>query len=204
MYSLQALEKEGINSIKKLPFSIKILLESLLRNEVKYKSAEEDIINLSNWHRSAKDFEIPFMPARVILQDSAGIPALVDIASLRQNLSLRGIDISSINSSIPVDLVIDHSLQVDYFGSADSLKKNVLKEYERNQERYEFLKWAQQSFKHFRVVPPSNGIIHQINVEYLAQVVQQKDSGDGILLYPDSLVGTDSHTTMINGWKSVV
>ncbi|GAB4575742.1 MAG: aconitate hydratase AcnA [Anaerolineae bacterium] len=195
-YRLGKLQEDGIAEIDRLPFSIKVLLESLLRNEDGEIVTREDIEALARWdgaHESPR--ELPFMPSRVILQDFTGVPALVDLAALRSAVARMGGDPSRINPLVPVDLVVDHSVQVDAFGSPDALRVNAEMEFERNRERYEFLHWGQKAFDNFRVVPPATGIVHQVNLEYLAKVVQLKD---GVAM-PDTLVGTDSHTTMING-----
>jgi aconitate hydratase len=191
LYRLSAL-----GNIDRLPFSIKIMLESVLRNCDGYLVTEEDVKTLANYNaKSPAPVEIPFNLARVVMQDFTGVPAVVDLAAMRAAAKRLGGDPKKINPLIPVDLVIDHSVQVDYFGSLDALKLNADVEFERNQERYEFLRWGQQAFSNFRVVPPATGIIHQVNLEFLAKVVTLRD---GIAM-PDTLVGTDSHTTMING-----
>jgi aconitate hydratase len=198
-YRLDALAK--IANIDRLPFSIKILLEALLRNCDNYVISPEDVENLAKYN--AKDpvkNELPFKPGRVILQDFTGVPAVVDLAALRSAMARLGGDPKKINPQVPVDLVIDHSVQVDAFGSAAALFINVEKEFVRNRERYEFLKWGQQAFENFTVVPPATGIVHQVNLEYLGKVVMSKTDGVGeTVVFPDSLVGTDSHTTMIDG-----
>jgi aconitate hydratase len=183
-----------------LPYSLKILLENLLRFEDGINIKESDIKALINWDPQATpDKEISFTPARVILQDFTGVPAVVDLAAMREAVTKMGGDASKINPLSPAELVIDHSVQVDNFGSEDALKKNTEIEFERNNERYSFLKWGQQAFDNFKVVPPSTGIVHQVNLEYLSRVVFNKSSDGKLLAYPDTLVGTDSHTTMING-----
>ncbi|HHX13308.1 MAG TPA: aconitate hydratase, partial [Clostridiales bacterium] len=209
-YSLQTLEDEGYD-IKNLPYSIKVLLESVLRQYDGRVIKVEHIRNLANWIKEHnKEAEVPFKPARVILQDFTGVPSVVDLATMRDALynvgkaenkddkSLNSL-LDKINPEVQVDLVIDHSVQVDFYGSAEALEANMKLEFERNKERYQFLSWAQKAFDNFGVVPPATGIIHQVNLEYLAQVVLSKEGKEGILVYPDSLVGTDSHTTMING-----
>jgi aconitate hydratase len=193
-WNLKVLQEKG-NSIDKLPFSIRILLENALRNFDDFSITKEHIETLLNWKPEASDKDIPYKPARVLMQDFTGVPAVVDIASLRAEATRKGKDPDKINPLIPVDLVIDHSVQVDFFGTSASYHKNVETEYERNGERYEFLKWAQQNFDNFSVVPPGMGICHQVNLEYLAQGVIDRD-GD---VFPDTLVGTDSHTPMVNG-----
>ncbi|RMG00680.1 MAG: aconitate hydratase AcnA [Acidobacteria bacterium] len=196
-YSLPQLEKEGIGKISKLPISIRIVLESLLRNfDNGEKIGEEHIRSLANW--GAKDErtdEIPLIVARVVLQDFTGVPLLVDLAAMRSAVARMGKDPKIIEPLVPVDLVIDHSVQVDYAGSPEAYKANLEKEFERNAERYRFLKWGTQAFSSFRVIPPGIGIVHQVNLEYLAKGVFERDG----VYFPDTLVGTDSHTTMING-----
>jgi len=200
IYDIGKLDKEAKNKIEKLPVSIKILLESLLRNEDGYIVTKEDILKLVNYKAdTAGTFEIPFKPARVILQDFTGVPAVVDLAALRDAMKMLGGDPKKINPQIPVDLVIDHSVQVDAFNRPDAVKINTDMEYSRNMERYQFLRWGQNAFENFSVVPPGSGIVHQVNLEHLANVVQQNSDDNINVLYPDSLVGTDSHTTMING-----
>ncbi len=197
-YRLDKLNSLGY--IDRLPFSIKIMLEALLRTCDGYEVMPEDVEKLAQWHASspAKD-ELPFKPGRVILQDFTGVPAVVDLAALRSAMARLGGDPKKINPQVPVDLVIDHSVQVDRFGSAAALLFNSEREFVRNRERYEFLKWGKEAFENFTVVPPATGIVHQVNLEYLGKVVMSKPEGDGTVVFPDSLVGTDSHTTMING-----
>lgn len=200
IYRLAALEKAGLTRIADLPFSIRVLLESVLRNCDGFAVREDDVRNLAGWATHTGDpVEIPFMPARVILQDFTGVPAVVDLAAMRSAMERLGGDPNKINPLIPVDLVIDHSIQTDRFGTADALESNVAFEFKRNLERYQLLRWAQQSFDNFRVVPPSVGIIHQVNLEYLAKGVFLGNDAQGPVAFPDTLVGTDSHTTMING-----
>jgi aconitate hydratase len=200
IYRLHRLEDLGIAPVSKLPFSIRILLEAVLRNCDGYEVTEDDVKNLATWNAAKPaELEVPFKPARVVLQDFTGVPCVVDLAAMRDGMSQLGGDPKKINPLIPVDLVIDHSVQVDWFGTADALSRNVEIEFERNQERYEFLRWGQQAFNNFRVVPPNTGIVHQVNLEYLASVVFTGKDAKGAVAYPDSLVGTDSHTTMING-----
>jgi aconitate hydratase len=200
IYRLSKLEKDGIAPVSSLPFSIRVLLEAVLRNCDGYQVTEADVHNLANWNSSKPaELEVPFKPARVVLQDFTGVPAVVDLAAMRDAMKVLGGDPKKINPLIPVDLVIDHSVQVDFFGAADSLAKNVQVEFERNKERYEFLRWGQQAFDNFRVVPPNTGIVHQVNLEFLAKVVFQGKDFAGPVAFPDTLVGTDSHTTMING-----
>jgi len=199
-YRLGALADAGVGQLQRLPFSLKILLENLLRQEDGRAVRREDIEALANWQPvAAADREIAFTPARVLLQDFTGVPVVVDLASMRDAITKMGGDPGRINPLQPVDLVIDHSVQVDYFGSSEAFARNVEIEFERNQERYQFLRWGQQAFDQFRVVPPGTGIVHQVNLEYLASVAFRKNEGGGVLVYPDTLVGTDSHTTMING-----
>jgi aconitate hydratase len=196
IFRLNRLTELGIGHLDKLPFSIKVLLESCLRNLDNFEVNEKDVRNLAAWNASAaSDDELPFKPARVILQDFTGVPAVVDLAAMRSAMKRAGGNPNKINPLIPVDLVIDHSVQVDDFGNQFALVNNAKIEFARNRERYEFLKWGQKAFSNFSVVPPATGIVHQVNLEYLAKVVMVKD---GVAL-PDSLVGTDSHTTMING-----
>ena len=193
-YSLPELQKKGYD-IDKMPFSIRILLENALRNYDGFSVSRENIETLLNWHPQASDKDIPFKPARVLMQDFTGVPAVVDIAALRAEAVRKGKDSSIINPLIPVDLVIDHSVQVDYSGTNYAYKRNIEEEYKRNKERYQFLKWAQNSFDNFTVVPPGMGICHQINLEYLSKVVIEQNGE----VFPDTLVGTDSHTPMVNG-----
>jgi aconitate hydratase len=200
VFRLDALEKEGLGKVSRFPFSVKILLEAVLRNCDGELATEEDVSALSSWQPADPgDREIPFQPARVILQDFTGVPAVVDLAAMRAAMKRLGGDPSRINPAVPVDLVIDHSVQVDVFGTPLALQKNAEIEFERNRERYEFLRWGQKAFDNFRVVPPATGIIHQVNLEYLAKVVQCQETDGERTLLPDSLVGTDSHTVMING-----
>jgi len=195
-YSLPALEKAGVGPISRLPISIRIVLESVLRNLDGKKVSEKDVRTLANWNaKSPAQVEIPFVVARIVLQDFTGVPLLVDLAAMRSAVHRMGRDAKIIEPLVPVDLVVDHSVQVDFFGSPDALQKNLELEFKRNRERYQLLKWGQQAFKTFGVVPPGIGIVHQVNLEYLAKGVLEKDG----VYYPDTLVGTDSHTTMING-----
>ena len=197
-YDLQALAKDY--SLERLPYALKILLENLLRKEDGKNVTVDDIDALCSWQpREQANYQVGFTPARVVLQDFTGVPAVVDLAAMRAAMQdLQG-NPALINPVSAVDLVIDHSVMVDYFGSADSLKKNTDKEFERNNERYQFLRWGQKAFSNFRVVPPGTGIVHQVNLEYLADVVMVQDMNGAKLALPDTLVGTDSHTTMING-----
>jgi len=195
-YRLQKLIDDGIGNIETLPYSIRVLLESCLRNVDGFVVNEADVVNLANWSaESPNPVEVPFKPGRVVLQDFTGVPAVVDLAALRSAMVRLGGDPQKINPLVPCDLVIDHSVQVDEFATKLSLQHNVEKEFERNQERYQFLRWGQQALNNFGVIPPATGIVHQVNLEYLAKVVLTKEG----VAYPDSLVGTDSHTTMING-----
>ncbi|MEK6195313.1 MAG: aconitase family protein, partial [Deltaproteobacteria bacterium] len=200
------LEKNGIAKIQRLPYSIKILVENLLRNLDGKVVQEEDLRNIAGWQQHYPEpVEIPHHPARVLMQDFTGVPAVVDLAAMRDAVGKLGGDPGLINPLVPVELVVDHSVQVDYFAAPDALEKNVAREYERNQERYELLKWAQKSFDNFKVVPPNSGLCHQVKLEYLGRVVMTEKVKEGWIAYPDTLVGTDSHTTMINslgimGW----
>ncbi|HEX8254502.1 MAG TPA: aconitase family protein, partial [Thermoanaerobaculia bacterium] len=195
-YSLPALEKAGIGPVSRLPVSIRVVLESVLRNLDGKKITEENVRALANWGATApREEEIPFMVARVLLQDFTGVPLLVDLAAMRAAAQRAGKDPGIIEPLVPVDLVIDHSVQVDYANRADALQLNTEIEFRRNRQRYQFLKWGTQAFNGFQIVPPQIGIVHQVNLEYLARGVFEKDG----VWYPDSLVGTDSHTTMING-----
>jgi aconitate hydratase len=196
IYSLPELEKQGIGPVSRLPVSIRIVLESVLRNYDGKKIKEEDIHNLANWKATGeRSEEIPFVVARILLQDFTGVPLLVDLAAMRSAVDRLGKDARMIEPLVPVDLVVDHSVQVDYAGSSDALRLNMEMEFKRNRARYEFLKWGTHAFHGFNVVPPGIGIVHQVNLEYLARGVLEKDG----IYYPDTLVGTDSHTTMING-----
>ena len=195
-YALPALADAGIGSIATLPISLRILLESLLRHYDGHQITEQDVVNLAHWDTtSPKVAEIPFKPARVVAQDFTGVPLVVDIAAMRSAVAALGGDASMIEPLVPVDLVIDHSVQVDAYGTENAFQFNTRREFERNKERYEFLKWGQQAFEKFNIIPPSIGIVHQVNLEYLAQVVMTEEG----VAYPDTVVGTDSHTTMING-----
>jgi aconitate hydratase len=201
IYRLETLKKAGIApNLDTLPFSIRVVLEAILRNVDGELVSDDDVKNLAAWNAKApKDIEVPFMPARVILQDFTGVPAVVDLASMRAAVKRLGHDPRKVNPLVPVDLVVDHSVQVDYYGTAGALKQNAELEFQRNNERYEFLRWGQKAFDNFRVVPPATGIVHQVNLEYLAKAVLTKSEGGDTLAFPDTLVGTDSHTTMING-----
>ncbi|TAM75466.1 aconitate hydratase AcnA [bacterium] len=196
IYRLDALAKKGIGHVSRLPYSLKILLESLLRNEDGVSITKDDVAALASWDpKTIGEREIAFRPARVLLQDFTGVPVVVDLAAMRDAMATMGGDPRQINPLQPVELVIDHSVQVDYYGSDEAFAKNAEIEFQRNRERYEFLKWGQARFDSFRVVPPDTGIVHQVNLEYLARVIFDHN-GEA---YPDSLVGTDSHTTMVNG-----
>ncbi len=207
-YSLPAAEKNGLKGISRLPFSLKVLLENLLRNEDGRSVSKDDIQSVAQWLKTkTSERELAFRPARVLMQDFTGVPAVVDLAAMRDAMKMLGGDPKKINPLVPVDLVIDHSVVVNFFGSNGAFKKNVDEEYKQNQERYRFLKWAQRSFEDFRVVPPGTGICHQVNLEYLSRTVWSAKTKIKFadktvaseLAYPDTLVGTDSHTTMVNG-----
>lgn len=196
---LRKLDGVGEDRLDELPFSIRILLENLVRKHDGFVVRDEDVYAVASWSKNAGRKEIPFHPARVVMQDFTGVPAVVDLAAMRDAVVRFGVDPSKINPIIPVDLIIDHSVQVDYFGTDYAYFFNLRREYERNRERYMLLKWAQKSFKNFRVAPPGKGIIHQVNLEYLAKVVWMTRENGELWAFPDSLLGTDSHTTMING-----
>src|ERR1700737_4817700 len=199
-HSLPALEEKGLGKISRLPVSIRIVLESVLRNCDGKKVAEKDVETLAAWNAKAPaQEEIPFVVARIVLQDFTGVPLLVDLAAMRTAVAKLKKDPKIVEPLVPVDLVVDHSVQVDFFGSSDALRLNLEIEFRRNRERYQFLKWGQQAFKTFGVVPPGIGIVHQVNLEYLAKGVLSAETSKGAVYYPDTLVGTDSHTTMING-----
>lgn len=199
-YHLQSLEEQGLGKISSLPFSIKVLLEAAVRQFDGHAITEEHVKQLAAWaDGGGRNKEIPFIPARIVLQDFTGVPVVVDLAAMRDTVKKAGGDPKQINPLVPVDLVIDHSVMVDAFGTKDALEYNMNVEFERNEERYRFLRWAQTAFNNFRAVPPATGIVHQVNLEYLASVAATKTVGDETVVYPDSLVGTDSHTTMING-----
>ncbi len=207
-YSLPAAEKNGLKGISRLPYSMKVLLENLLRNEDGRSVKKEDIVAFSKWLKKRRlEHEISFRPARVLMQDFTGVPAVVDLAAMRNAMQSLGGEAKKINPLVPVDLVIDHSVIVNFFGDNKAFGKNVVEEYRQNQERYEFLKWGQKAFSNFSVVPPGTGICHQVNLEYLAQTVWTRKEKLTIskktrtfeVAYPDTLVGTDSHTTMVNG-----
>lgn len=200
IYRLAALEEAGLTNLSRLPYSIRVLLESILRQVNEREIRSEDVVNLAGWlPQSAVRTDVPFQPARVIMQDFTGVPAVVDLAAMRSALARLGGDPTKINPQVPVDLIIDHSVQVDFFATPEALQRNTEIEFQRNRERYEFLRWGQDAFNDFHVVPPATGIIHQVNLEYLAKVVLTKQANGALLAFPDTLVGTDSHTTMING-----
>ena len=200
LYRLAALEEAGLTTLHKLPYSIRVLLEAVLRNVDGFSVLENHVRALAGWSPSTpSESEVPFKPARVVLQDFTGVPAVVDFAAMRSAMHRLGGDPRRINPQIPADLIIDHSVQVDHFGTSDALDLNAKLEFHRNRERYEFLRWGQSTFDNFRVVPPATGIIHQVNLEYLAKCVLRRDVNGETVALPDTLVGTDSHTTMING-----
>ncbi|MCO5155123.1 MAG: aconitate hydratase AcnA, partial [Aquamicrobium sp.] len=200
-FDLREAEKNGLDGISRLPFSMKVLLENLLRNEDGRSVTKDAIAAVAGWlnDRGSAGVEIAYRPARVLMQDFTGVPAVVDLAAMRDGIAALGGDPQKINPLVPVDLVIDHSVIVDEFGTPRAFARNVELEYQRNEERYKFLKWGQQAFRNFRVVPPGTGICHQVNLEYLGQVVWIREEDGETVAYPDTCVGTDSHTTMING-----
>ena len=199
-FRLAALEEAGLTTLASLPYSIRVLAENALRNLDGYLVTEEDIAAVAGWKPDSQSSrEFPFMPARVLMQDLTGVPAVVDLAAMRSSMARHGGDYRKVNPIVPVDLVIDHSVQVDYYGVPSAFQRNVEREFERNQERYSFLRWAQNAFDNFTLVPPGTGIVHQVNLEYLASVVATGTSQGQTAVFPDTLVGTDSHTTMING-----
>ncbi|MBW2122578.1 MAG: aconitate hydratase, partial [Deltaproteobacteria bacterium] len=200
VFDIVMLEKRGIADIGRLPFAVRILVENVLRKLDGRMVHEEDLLKIARWEKTyAEPVEIPYYPARVLMQDFTGVPAVVDLAAMRDAVKDLGGDPKRINPLVPVELIVDHSVQVDYYGTERALNKNVEKEYERNWERYALLKWAKTSFDNFRVVPPNSGICHQVNLEYLGRVVVTEEAGAKARAYPDTLIGTDSHTTMING-----
>src|SRR5512136_2600915 len=192
IFRLDALEKAGLTRIGRLPYSIRVLREAALRQCSGKEIRQADVEQIASWKPVGARPGIPFLPARVIMQDFTGIPAVVDLAAMRTAITRLGGDPRSINPLVPVDLVIDHSVQVDFFANADALQRNAEMEFQRNQERYAFLKWGQKVFSNFRVVPPMTGIVHQVNLEYLAQVVSTKSVDGELFAYPDTVVGTDS------------
>ena len=198
-YSLAKLEASGLSDLDRLPFSIRILLENALRHSGGRYVGAEHVKAVAGWSPTNAGADVPFMPSRIVLQDFTGVPAVVDLAAMRDGLKALGGDPKRINPVVPADLVIDHSVQVDFFGTPEAYRQNVEREFERNRERYALLRWAQHTFEDFRVVPPGTGIVHQVNLEYLASVVHRRTEDGVCLAYPDTLVGTDSHTTMING-----
>jgi len=199
-YRLSRLEEEGVvGSLDRLPFSIRILLENALRHAGGAYVSQDHVKAVAAWSPTNSGADVPFMPSRVVLQDFTGVPAVVDLAAMRDGIKELGGDPARINPVVPADLVIDHSVQVDYYGFADAFRLNVEKEFERNRERYALLRWAQEAFDNFSVVPPGTGIVHQVNLEYLASVIHRRQEDGTFLAYPDTLVGTDSHTTMVNG-----
>ena len=198
-HRLSRLEEEGIASLDRLPFSIRVLLENVLRNAGDGYVSTEHVEAVAAWTPSNAGADFPFMPTRVVLQDFTGVPAIVDLASMRDGIREMGGDPARINPLVPADLVIDHSVQVDFFGTGYAFERNVAREYERNRERYALLRWAQEAFENYSVVPPGTGIVHQVNLEYLASVIHRRKHAGTFLAYPDTVVGTDSHTTMVNG-----
>ncbi|HNB36121.1 MAG TPA: aconitate hydratase AcnA, partial [Anaerolineales bacterium] len=198
-FRLDALEKAGLTKLSKLPYSIRIVLEAALRQCNDKEITQDDVKNIAAWSPKGARPGIPFLPGRVVMQDFTGVPAVVDLAAMRAAVARLGGDPKKINPLVPVDLVIDHSVQIDFFATADALNRNTEMEFLRNKERYEFLKWGQKAFSNFRVVPPMTGIVHQVNLENLAECVMTKVDGSDVIAFPDTLVGTDSHTTMING-----
>ena len=199
-YRLDAPARRGHGDVDRLPYTVRILLENVLRHQARRLATDKDTLALATWDpRQLAPGELPFLPARVVLQDFTGVPAVVDLAAMRSAVARLGGDPQRINPLVPADLVIDHSVQVDVFGSPQAYAANVGHEYERNRERYLLLRWAQKAFRNFRVVPPGRGIVHQVNLEFLAAVVQRREIDGETVAFPDTLVGTDSHTTMVNG-----
>jgi aconitate hydratase len=202
-FSLEAAQEAGLGDVGRLPVTVKVLLEMLLRQAERSQVSEASLRALASWpEASVREAELPYTPARVLLQDFTGVPAVVDLAAMRSAMERAGSDASRIDPEVQVDLVIDHSVQVDAFGSGRAYHDNIEREYERNGERYALLRWAQEAFHNFSVVPPGMGICHQVNLEHLSQVVQLRPAPGGSgrpLAIPDTLVGTDSHTTMVNG-----
>ncbi|MEB3788088.1 MAG: aconitate hydratase, partial [Desulfurococcales archaeon] len=199
IYNVSRIDELGLGKYERLPYSIRIVLENLVRHYDGYVVRDEEVKAAAQWESYAGRKEIPLHPVRVIMQDFTGVPAVVDLAAMRDAVKEFGIDPSVVNPLIPVHLIIDHSIQVDYYGTGYAFRMNLKKEYERNKERYMLLKWAQKAFSNFKVAPPGKGIIHQVNLEYLAKVVWLARHNGSLYAYPDSLLGTDSHTTMING-----
>ena len=199
IFKLDAIEKHGLGKLSRIPYSIRVLLENLLRNEDGTTVKKNDIEYIAKWDVAGAPQEINFRPARVLLQDFTGVPCVVDVAAMRDALAEMGADPKKANPLIPVDLVIDHSVQVDNFGTSNAFELNSILEFQRNRERYEFLRWGQGALKNFRAVPPETGIVHQVNLEYLAPTVFTSTVDGETSAYPDTVVGTDSHTTMING-----
>ena len=201
-YRLSALAEHGVRGLERLPFTVKIILENLLRHAGGELVTKEDVLSLARWQpgqSATSNAEYPFLPARVLLQDFTGVPAVADLAAMRSAMSRMNGDPQKINPLVPADLVIDHSVQVDAFGSTLAFGLNVEREYERNGERYALLRWGQQAFSNFRVVPPGTGIVHQVNLEYLASVVMSKTESGETVVFPDTLIGTDSHTVNAGG-----
>jgi aconitate hydratase len=198
-YDISVLQEQGLVQLDRLPFSIRVLLENALRHAGKGYVSREHVEAVAAWSPTNAGADVPFMPSRVVLQDFTGVPAVVDLAAMRDGIAALGGEPDRINPVVPADLVIDHSVQVDFFGNADAYRMNVEREYERNRERYTLLRWAQEAFENFSVVPPGTGIVHQVNLEYLASVIHRREEDGRFVAYPDTLVGTDSHTTMING-----
>src|SRR5919108_4502258 len=186
--------------VRRLPYTLRVLLENVLRAEAVGRGSADEVRAVAGWQAQAEpEHEISFRPARVLLQDFTGVPAIVDLAAMREAMVALGGDAAAINPQIPAELVIDHSVQVDEFGSRLAIFKNTEREFERNRERYAFLRWGQTAFDDFKVVPPNTGIVHQVNLEYLARVVETREEDGRLFAFPDTLVGTDSHTTMVNG-----
>jgi aconitate hydratase len=199
-YRLEPLEEAGLTRLERLPFSMRVALEGVLRQCNEKEITRADVLNLAAWQpRQANRPTMPFLPGRVLMQDFSGVPVMNDLAAMRAARARLGGDPYSLNPQVPVDIVIDHSVQVDYFGTPDAMQRNTEIEFQRNRERYEFLHWCQKAFDNVRVIPPSTGILHQVNIEYLAQVVLTRTVDGLTLAFPDTLVGTDSHTTMVNG-----
>jgi len=198
-YRINTLEEDGVGNVSRLPYSIKVLLEAAVREFDGSAITAEHIAMLANWGKKRETTrEVPFKPSRILMHDTTGLPALVDLAAMRDTMAQMGGDVRKINPLIPVDLVVDHSVTVDYFGKPDAVNLNEQLNFNRNMERFRFLRWAQKAFANFRVVPPSSGIMHQVNMEFLSSVISLKKNGNETVIFPDSLIGTDSHTTMIN------